>query len=269
METTRPSRKGIKDIFYETRVLMGRQYTLRRFAKEVLGGSVDPVMLGYIEKGTRFPTEALVRRLATIRNQDAHELLVLLWRDRMLYAMGRELQRVLRAPRALTGVEDADLAVLISEAIAALPDDGGWLPLTQWRRTFQAPPRRRSQPQPPRTELAKQVEGILLARDLIEVEGNRVRRHGHDFTAQSLDERQALALEFCTLFFKTLLEKLILPGADTSTYLQNHFLDIDPDRLPEFQYRLHEAVRTLAEEYAVDPSSQAAFLNVLIAATLY
>ncbi len=54
----RDERKGIKDIFYETRVLMGRSYTLRRFAEEVLGGSVDPVMLGYIEKGTRFPNEA-------------------------------------------------------------------------------------------------------------------------------------------------------------------------------------------------------------------
>ena len=38
--------KGIKDIFYETRVLTGRDYTVKRFAKEVLAGSVDPVMLG-------------------------------------------------------------------------------------------------------------------------------------------------------------------------------------------------------------------------------
>ena len=95
-----PARKGIKDVFYETRVLMGRDYTLRRFANEVLGGSVDPVMLGYIEKGKRFPSEALVRRLAAVRKQDPHELLALLWRDRMLYAFGRELRRVLHAPRA-------------------------------------------------------------------------------------------------------------------------------------------------------------------------
>ena len=89
-----PARKGIKDLFYETRVLMGRDFTLRRFATEILGGSIDPVMLGYIEKGKRFPNEALVRRLATVRKQDAHELLALLWRDRMLYAFGRELRRV-------------------------------------------------------------------------------------------------------------------------------------------------------------------------------
>ena len=95
------SRKGIKDVFYETRVLTGREYTLRRFAAEVLGGSVDPVMLGCIEKGKRFPSEALVRRLAAVRKEEAHELLTLLWRDRIMYAFGRELRRVLHAPRGV------------------------------------------------------------------------------------------------------------------------------------------------------------------------
>ena len=87
-------------MFYETRVLMGRDYTVRRFATEVLGGSIDPVMLGYIEKGKRFPSEALVRRLAAIRKQDPHELLALLWRDRILYAFGkRAAARAARAAR--------------------------------------------------------------------------------------------------------------------------------------------------------------------------
>src|SRR5258705_13763742 len=100
MAAVSPSRKSIKDAFYETRVLMGREYTVRRFAKEVLGDSVDAVMLSYIEKGKRFPSEALVRRLAAIRKEDAHSLLALLWRDRILYAFGKELRRVLHAPRA-------------------------------------------------------------------------------------------------------------------------------------------------------------------------
>ena len=43
--------KAIRDYFYETRVLMGREFTVKRFAVEVLEGAVDPVMLGYIEKG--------------------------------------------------------------------------------------------------------------------------------------------------------------------------------------------------------------------------
>src|SRR6185295_16042103 len=128
--------RGIKDVFYETRVLSGREYTLRRFATEVLGKSVDPVMLGYIEKGKRFPSETLVRRLAALRQQDAHELLALLWRDRMLYAFGKELKRVLHAPRAIAGVDDVELAVLVSQAIAALPDDASWIPVATWRRAF-------------------------------------------------------------------------------------------------------------------------------------
>ena len=125
--------KGIKDIFYETRVLLGRDYTVKRFAKEVLGGAVDPVMLGYIEKGKRFPNEALVRRLAGVRKEPAAPLLAVLYRDRMLYAFGRELRRALHDPAAIEGIADADLAVQVSRAIAALPDDGEWITTAKWR----------------------------------------------------------------------------------------------------------------------------------------
>ncbi len=269
MAREQDTRKGIKDIFYETRVLMGRSYTLRRFSEDILAGSVDPVMLGYIEKGTRFPSESLVRRLAVIRGQDAHELLALLWRDRMLYAFGRELQKVLRAPQTVSGVADADLAVAISEAIAALPDDGSWVPVAQWRATFRDPTQRRSKQAQLASELAERVETTLIERELIEIDADNVRRLGRHFTAQSIEERQTLALEFCTLFLKGMLDKLTLPGVNTGTYLRNHFLDIDPERLPEFQRRLDEAVRTLAEEFAAEPSSQTDFFNVLITGTRY
>src|SRR3972149_416777 len=93
MSRAATDRRSIGHLFYETRALRGREYTLKRFAAEVLGGSVDPVMLGYIEKGKRFPSEALVRRLAAVRQQDAHELLALLPPDRLLCAFGRELRR--------------------------------------------------------------------------------------------------------------------------------------------------------------------------------
>lgn len=259
--------KGIKDIFYETRVLMGREYTLRRFATEVLGGSIDPVMLGYIEKGTRFPSEPLVRRLAAVRNQDAHELLALLWRDRMLYAFGKELRRVMQAPKAVSGVEDAELVVLISQAIAALPDDGSWLTLGQWRRAYRAaPPRRPKQPRITESR-ARQIEEILQQREIIEVQGTRVRRRGRHFVAQTAEERQALALEFCTLFLKGLLDKLVLSEVQPETYMRNHYLHIDSARVPEFQQRLEEALRALAEEFATDTSMQTRFLNVLVTAT--
>ena len=267
MPPASPARKSIKDIFYETRVLMGRDYTLRRFATEVLGGSVDPVMLGYIEKGQRFPTEALVRRLAAVRRQDAHELLALLWRDRMLYAFGRELKRVLHAPRAVAGIDDAEVAVLVSQAIAALPDDGSWITLSKWRRAFRAVKGRRTQHVRVSDATTKQVETALRERRLVETRAGKVRRRGRHFVAQSLEERQALALEFCALFAKGLLDKLALPDTDTGTYLRNHYLNIDPARLPEFHRRLEKTLRALAEEFATDPSAQTRFLNILTTAT--
>ena len=56
---------------------------------------------------------------------------------------------------------------------------------------------------------------------------------------------------------------------DTGTYLRNHYLHIDPVRLPEFRERLEAAVRALAEEYATDTSAGSEFLNILITATLF
>jgi hypothetical protein len=262
-----PERKSIKDVFYETRVLMGREYTLRRFAEEVLGGTVDPVMLGYIEKGKRFPTEALVRRLAALRKQDAHELLALLWRDRMLYAFGRELRRVLNAPKAVAGVDDAELAVVVSQAIAGLPDDGSWVSMATWRKTFRTLPGRRARKTRVSDALVKRVETTLQKRELVEIRGTKVRRRGRHFVPESVEERQALAVEFCALFVKGLIDKLALPEVDTGTYLRNHYLNIEAAKLPEFQKRLDEAVRLLAEEYAADPTAETRFLNVLVTAT--
>ena len=262
-----PARNGIKDIFYETRVLMGRDYTLRRFATEVLGGSVEPVMLGCIEKGTRFPSEALVRRLAAIRKQDPHELLVVLWRDRVIYAFGKELRRVLRAPRGAEGIEDADLAVLVSQAIAALPDEGAWMPVAEWRPRFQSIRHRRGKAVKIPETLATQVEQALKERELIEIRAGKVRRRGYHFVAQSTQERHSLALEFCALFAKGLLDKLVLSEAETGTYLRNHYLHIDAARIAEFQQRLDAALTKLADEFAIDASSRSRFLNVLVTAT--
>jgi len=256
-------------VFYETRVLMGRDFTLRRFASEVLGGSVDPVMLGYIEKGQRFPSEALVRRLAAIRKEDPHALLALLWRDRILYAFGKELRRVLHAPRGAAGIEDADLAVLVSRAIATLPDDGSWIPVRRWRRQFRAVPPRQARTVVVNDALAGRVEETLRERQLIEVRAGKVRRRGHHFVATDVKERHALALEFCTLFAKGLLDKLALAEVDTGTYLRNHYLNIESARLPEFQKRLDAALRQLAKEFAADAGPHTHFLNVLVTSTTY
>ena len=264
-----PSRKRIGDVFYETRVLMGREYTVRRFAADVLGGSVDPVMLGYVESGKRFPTEALVRRLAAIRKEDPHPLLALLWRDRMLHAFGKELRRALEAPRGVDGIDDADLAVVVSQAIAALPDDGAWVTLARWRTAFRVMPRRRGRSAVAADALVARVEATLRGQGLVEVRAGKVRRHGRHFVPQNREQRRALALEFCALFAKGLLDKLVLADVETGTYLRNHYLNIDPARLAEFQSRLDAAVRALAEEFAADASAQSRCLNVLVTSTTH
>jgi hypothetical protein len=262
-----PPRKGIKDVFYETRALMGREFTVRRFAGEVLGGSVSPLLLGYIEKGKRMPSEALVRRLAAVRRQDPHELLAVLWRDRFLHAFGRELRRVLRAPSGVDGIENAELAVLVSQAIAALPDDGAWMSVTRWRRAFRKSGQSRRAPVPASPIVVKQVEAALKQRQLVEVRHGQVRRRGHHFAAQTAAERRALALEFCALFAKALLDKLALSHRETGTYLRNHFIYADPQDLPEIQRRLDEAVTAIADEYARAASPERRFLNMLITST--
>ena len=117
--------------------------------------------------------------------------------------------------------------------------------------------------------LAKQVEETLRERELIELRGGKVRRRGRHFVAQDTKERQALALEFCALFAKGLLDKLALADTDTGTYLRNHYLNIDPARLVEFQKRLDDAVRQLAQEFATDATPQTRFLNVLVNSTTF
>lgn len=250
-------------MFYETRVLSGREFTVKRFAKEVLGGTVDPVMLGYIEKGKRFPNEALVRRLAAVRGEPPAALLAVLYRDRMLHAFGRELRRALHDPAAVEGIEDADLAMQVSRAIAALPDDGAWVPLRTWRAHIAVAVRDKSQSN---ADVAR-VTALLRERNLVEQEKGRVRRVARHFVATTIVERRTLAMEFSAIFAKALLDKLSLPETAAATYLRNHYLHIDRARLPEFYGRLEAAARALTEEFAADAGTGTEFLNVLLAAT--
>lgn len=264
----RTPHRGVSHVFYETRVLMGREYTLQRFAEEVLGGSIEAVTLGYIEKGERFPSEAVVRRLAAVRGQDPRELLGLLARDRILHAIGRELRRLLHTPQAVKGVEDAELAVRVSEAIAALPDDGRWIPVARWRTVFRAAPPRQKRKKPLSDALAKQVESILKEHNLVETRAGKVRRRGRHYEPQEIGQRQALAIEYCVLFLKGLLDRLVLPDVDKGTYLRNHYLNIERARLPEFHECLEKALRDLTEKFATKRSEETEFLNVLASATI-
>ena len=94
-----------------------------------------------------------------------------------------------------------------------------------------------------------------------------MRRRGRHFVPQNTAERRALALEFCALFAKGMIDKLALADVDTGTYLRNHYLNIDADRLPEFQERLEAAVRGLVDEFASDASDTTRFLNILVNST--
>jgi hypothetical protein len=254
--------KAIKDYFYETRVLSGRDFTVKRFAGEILEGAVDPVMLGYIEKGKRFPNEALVRRLAKVRGEAPEPLLTVLYRDRMLHAFGRELRRALHDPAATEGVADADLAVQVSRAIAALSDDGSWVETRAWREQIRSAVRGKSK----RADVDK-VVALLKERKLIEQRGTRTRRVARHFVASSAEERRALAMEFAAIFAKSLLDKLALPERVAATHVRNHYLHVERERVGEFYTRLEAAVRELAQEFAADPGEASEFLNVLITAT--
>ena len=262
------ARKGIKDVFYETRVLTGRDYTLRRFASEVLGNSVDPVMLGYIEKGKRFPSEALVRRLAAMRKQDPHELLALLWRDRMLYAFGKELKRVLHAPRARRRRRGRRARG------AGQPGDRRPTGRCELDPGRHAGARRSARCRGARTvdakvaePLAKQVEQTLVERELVEVRGGKVRRRGRHFVPQNTEERQRAGAR--------VLRAVRQGPARQAGAARCRHRHLSAQPLPQHRpgaaarvpRRLEAAVRALAEEFADDPSRDSRFLNILITAT--
>ena len=260
--------RTIGDLFYETRVLQGRRWSLKRFATEALDGRIEPVMLSYIEKGERFPSEDLVRHLAAFRREDPRALLAVLWRDRILYAVGREIDRAFQAPPAVGEVADGAVAVRISRAIAALPDDGSWIPAEHWRREFRRDGKRRRRSADEETALDARVVDTLKRHDLVELRAGKVRRKGRHLQAAGLDERRAVARQFAGLFAKGLVDRVALPDAPTGTYLRNHYLNVERARIEEFHAALDAALRALTERFAATPSRDTAFMNVLTTATV-
>ncbi|MFQ5665312.1 MAG: hypothetical protein ACE5I7_02655 [Candidatus Binatia bacterium] len=236
--------------------MMGRQFTLKRFVAEVLEDLIDPVMLGYIEKGQRLPSAAVVRRLAEARRQRPDALLAILARDRWLRAFERELGVILKGGK---GEEGAALFThAVSRSMAALPAGGTWVKTATWRaklrRTLGAT-----------RSLLDTVVQALADQGLIEERGGQVRRKGQHFVAATPDERHALAMEYAAIFAKGLLDKLVL--ADGRTYVRNHYLDLPADALPEFQRALDTALRGLIERFATAQSRSTRFVKVLVTST--
>jgi hypothetical protein len=260
-------RKSIGDVFYETRVLGGRRSSLKHFAGEALEGRIEPVMLSYIEKGERFPSEDLVRHLAALRREDPQQLLAVLWRDRIIHAVGRELDRAFAAEPDVAPVEDGALAVRLSRAMAALPDDGSEIAYRTWRREFRRDGKRRRRSAAAEAELDDRVEQTLARHGLVEIARGRVRRKARHLQAEGTAERRAVARQFAGLFAKGLIDRVALAEADTGTYLRNHYLNVERTRVPEFHVALDAALREVTERFAATPSRETEFMNVLTTAT--
>jgi hypothetical protein len=203
--------RTIGDVFYETRVLHGRRWSLRRFATEALDGRIEPVMLSYIEKGERFPSEDLVRQLAAFRREEPQALLAALWRDRIRHAIRRELGRAFQTEPGVSEVTDGSLAIRLSRAMAALPDDGGWISYARWRKEFRREGKRRRRPAAAEAVLDGHVEKTLRSHDLVEIRGDRVRRKGRHLQAEGAEERRAVAEQYAGLFAKGLIDRVGVP----------------------------------------------------------
>jgi len=246
-------------------ILIYRQQAgaLRRFAAEL---GVDHVLLSYIEKGQRFPSEGLVRTLAEIRREDARELLAVLCRDRIVRAFAREIRR------ALTGKDDDDASAtkelrsstsaVLSRAIAALPDSGGPVPLARWRRSVRTALRAEGS-KGSKAELEGTI-ALLQQKELVEIKGASVRKTAAHVHAAQPDERVDLAIEFAGIFAKSLTDEVIRPASET--YFQNHFLTLPAGQRKQFQRELDAAIRTVIEKFASEDES-GDFFQVLVAAT--
>lgn len=222
-------------------------------------------MLSYIEKGKRFPTETLVKQLAAVRGEAPEALLVLLWKDRILYVFSRELRKAIVGKKGeeTQDIDDSAKAFLIGRAIAALPDDGTWKASTKWRKDLKKViSNLRKEPV---ENLLEIVVKILKKQHLIEERAEQVRRLGRHYVPDNPDEKQALALEFCTIFTKTLLEKVV--RKDQKTYLRNHYLQIPEEKIETFHKQLDQMVKDMAETFATEEGEAGPFLNVLITST--
>ncbi len=259
--------RTIGDVFYETRQARGQRRSLRRFTAEALDGRVEPVMLSYIEKGERFPSEDLVRQLAAVRGEDPQPLLAILWRDRMARAITRELDRAFLVEAPPGEVEDGALAVRTARAMAALPDDGKWIAESRWRRELRRDGKRRQRSGEEEAALDVGAVEALLHHGLIEIREGWVRRLGRHLQAEGREERRAVAQQFAGLFAKGLIDRVALPEAPTGSHLRNHYLNIERARIAEFQAAVDAALQALVERFAQTASKDTEFMNVLATVT--
>jgi len=257
-----PGFPRIGEVFYRTRVLRGRAWTLRRFAAEL---GIDHVMLGYVEKGQRLPGEGLVRRLAEIGRLDERECLGILHRERLVRAMAHELRR------AILGPEDAgepgvplSLSPVLSRVLAELPDSGEKVDARRWRKSIRAA--LRAEVGKATRENQARVARLLVDKRLVEEKDAAVRKTGRHLHAEEPQERFDLAVSFADVFAKAMSDEVVRERTDN--YLHNHFLTIEPERVPAFLRALDVAIAEVVERFAsADASREDEFFQVLVAGT--
>lgn len=257
---------SIGELFYRTRVLRGREWTLRRFAAEL---GIDHVLLSFIEKGQRFPSEPLVRKLASLRGEDPCEVLAILHRDRIVRALSREIRRAIDSrgdANSLPSFDSTDQNVSVSglmgRALSALPDSGEPVAASGWRRAVRAALR---------AEGAKGLKAevdtavaLLERKGLVRCDGDSVRKTMAHVHAAEAHERVDLAIELARVFAKSLTDEVVRDAGPT--YLQNHFLNLPAARRDEFFRELDASIRAVVTRFASEePGTE--FLQILVAAT--
>ena len=158
--------------------------------------------------------------------------------------------------------------MLVSQAIAALPEGGSWIPVARWRKAFRATSRGRRAVARAAPPVVADVETALKQRQLVELRGGKVNAAAAITSSpRGAIERRAMGLEFCALFIKALLDKLALAEVDTGTHLRNHYRYVDPEELPEIQRAPRRGGGQDRRRVRARSGPQRKFLNMLITST--
>jgi hypothetical protein len=157
--------------------------------------------------------------------------------------------------------------VLVSQAIAALPEDGSWIPVARWRKAFRATSRGRRAVARAAPPVVADVETALKQRQLVELRGGNGAPPRPSLRRQERDRAPGHGTRVLRPVHQGAARQA---GARRGEHrhLSAQPLPLRrPEELPEIQRRLDEAVVKIADEFARGPGPQRKFLNMLITST--
>ena len=266
--STQPLRsKRIRDLFYETRTRLGKRCTLKVCAQEVFQGMVEAAMLGHIETGKRYPSQALVRRLAEIRKEDPKPLLALLFQERMVDAFGTELSRILQDDDEGWSRVDASQelsAGILEHALTLLPDDGAWEDKKAWRDRISALASQELAGQDV-TDLVDEAVTLLNKEEIVEMKGKKVRLKNPQYVVTLPELRRRYAIRYCQVFSKALVERLFFH--DDRAFAANFHFQLLDERFNDFKKDLRAALKQVVDTYDGGESGTGVFRNVVVCST--